>query len=199
MTIPTAGLNLGDFLQLVITNDSANDAFTASVRDTCGAVRTVSETGDVTVGVNGSGLFVWAAAAIGNAELNLGGRTNPDGTSPAGLSGFRGEIGIVNVYDRILSPADIGEAFDRVATIGVGPAGLLVTDVIFNDPTDELTITWNSINGQDYIVEFSTSLEVNDWFELAGPFTADSASTTEVLSLPADQPRFFVRVLTAAP
>jgi hypothetical protein len=199
VTIPTAGLNLGDFVQLVITNDSATDAFTASVRDTFGAIRTVEETADVTVGVNGSGLFIWAAGGIGGAEFNLGGRTDPDGTSPAGLSGFGGEIAIVNVYDRILSPADIGAAFDRVATIGVGPAGLQVTDVLFNDSSDELTITWNSISGLSYLVQFSTSLQESDWFELAGPFTADSASTTEVLSLPANRSRFFVRVLTAAP
>ena len=197
VTIPIAGLNLDDFLQLVITNNSATDAYTASVRDTFGNVRTVSETADIVIGVNGGGLFVWASGAVGISDTNLGGRTDAGDASPAGLTGFTGEIGIVNIYDSILDPADIQAAFDRVATIGAGPSGLLVTDVSFNDSSDQLTVTWNSINGQSYNVQFSTSLKEAEWFQLAGPFTADSDKTTEILNLPPNRPRFFVRVVVA--
>ncbi|MDA7868632.1 hypothetical protein N9B28_02370 [bacterium] len=199
VTIPIAGLNLDDFLQLVITNDSETSAFTASVRDTFGNVTTVSETAVVSIGVNGGGLFVWASGAVGVTDNNLGGRTEVADASPAGLTGFNGEIGIVNIYDSILEPDDIQAAFNRVATLGAGPSGLIVTEVSFDDASDQLTITWNSINGQSYLVEFSTSLLQEDWFELAGPFTAEGDETTKVLNLPPNQSRFFVRVLVDAP
>lgn len=184
VTIPTAGLNLDDFLQLVITNNSETSEYRASVRDTFGNVRTVSETAHIVVGGNGGGLFVWASGALGASDTNLGGRTEAGDASPIGLTGFTGEIGIVNVYNRILETADIQAAFHRVATIGVGPSGLAVTEVSFDDASDQLTITWNSINGQAYLVQFSRNLKEDEWFELAGPFTADSEATTEVLNLP---------------
>jgi hypothetical protein len=197
ITIPINGLNLGDFLQLVITNNAATDEFAASVRDTFGNVRTVSETADIVIGVNGGGLFVWASGAIGTVDSNLGGRTDAGAASPTGMTGFKGEIGIVNVYNSILGTPEIQAAFDRVATIGAGPTGLAVTDISFDDAADQLTITWNSINGQSYNVQFSTSLKEEEWFQLAGPFTADSEATTEVLSLPPNRSRFFVRVVVA--
>lgn len=199
VTIPIDGLNLDDFLQLIITNNADTDAYNATLRDTFGNVRSVSETSDVSIGVNAAGLFVWAAGPLGGASLNLGGSTDAAAAAPAGLTGFEGEIAILNIYDSVLDPADQQAAFDRVATIGSGPAGLIITDVSFNDPTDELTITWNSINGQSYLVEFSTSLQTEDWFELAGPFTADSETTTETLNLPPNQSRFFVRVIVDRP
>ena len=197
VTISTAGLNLADFVQLVITNDSDADLFTASLRDTFGNVRTVSESVDVTMGGNGGGLFVWASGAVGAGVANLGGRTEAADASPIGLTGFSGEIGIVNVYDQILDDSAIGEAFDRVASIGQAPDGLAITEVSFNDAADELTITWNSIRGVSYYVEFSQNLETEDWFELDGPFLAESDQTTQVLSLPPNQSRFFVRVVIA--
>ncbi|MDA7882118.1 hypothetical protein N9A94_07405 [Akkermansiaceae bacterium] len=198
-TIPTAGLNLDDFLQLVITNNAGTDDYRATLRDTFGNVRTVSETADIVVGVNGGGLFVWASGVLGGASSLLGGSTDDPAAAPTGLTGFEGEIAILNIYDRILDEAESQATFDRVATTTSGPAGLIVTEVSFDDPADELTITWNSINGQSYSVEFSTSLKGDEWFELDGPFTANSDSTTEILSLPPNQDRFFVRVVVDTP
>lgn len=199
VTIPTAGLNLDDFLQLVITNNEGADEYRATVRDTFGNVRTVNETADVSVGVNGGKLFVWASGVLGGASSLLGGSTDDGAAAPAGLTGFEGEIGIVNIYDRVLDPAEIQATFARVATVGSGPAGLIVTDIGFNDTNDELTITWNSINGQSYSIEFSTTMQENEWFDLDGPFTATGDSMTETLSLPPNQDRFFVRVVVDTP
>ena len=199
VTISTLGLNFADFVQLVITNDSDADLFTASLRDTFGNVRSVSESADVTMGGNGGGLFSWASGAVGGAHINLGGRTEVADTSPTGLTGFEGEIGIVYVYDQILDDSAIGEAFDRVATIGQAPAGLAVTAISFDDDTNELTLTWNSINGQSYLVEFSSTMEDETWFELDDPIGADSAETTQVFSLPPNQDKLFFRVVVFAP
>jgi len=199
VTVSTIGLNLADFVQLVITNDSDADLFTASLRDTFGNVRTVSETADVSVGGNGGGLFSWASGAVGGDHINLGGRTEAVDASPTGLTGFEGEIGIVNIYDQILDETAIGEAFDRVATIGQAPAGLAVTAISFDDGTNQLTLTWNSINGQSYVAEFSSSMEDETWFELDDPIVADSSETTQVFGLPPNQDRLFFRVVVSAP
>ena len=199
VTIPTAGLNLNDFLQLVITTNDATDEFTASIRDTFGNVQTISATADILIGVNGSGLFTWASGALGGAVTNLGGGTNGNIEPPAGLTEFTGEIAVVNIYNSILETADIQAAFDRVATIGQGPGPLAVTEVSFDDASDQLAITWNSISGESYIIEFSADLQPDQWFELAGPFTADSGEMSEILSLPPNRPRFFVRVVVDTP
>lgn len=199
LTIPTAGLNLADFVQLVITNDSDADLYTASLRDTFGNIRTVSESADVTLGVNGGGLFTWASGAVGAGHINLGGSTDAIEVSPTGLTGFEGEIGIVNVYDQILDETAIGEAFDRVATIGQAPDGLAVTAIAFDDDTNQLTLTWNSINGLSYLVEFSSSMDDGTWFELDDPILADSGETTASFGLPPNQSKLFFRVVVATP
>ncbi|MCH1508237.1 MAG: hypothetical protein L7T84_03460, partial [Akkermansiaceae bacterium] len=199
VTISTVGLNLADFIQLVITNDADADLFTASLRDTFGNVRSVSEAADVTVGGNGAGLFTWASVNLGVSPSDLGGRTELPDTSPAGLTGFSGEIGIVNIYDQILDDTAIGEAFDRVATIGQAPEGLAVTAISFDDDTNQLTLTWNSINGQSYLVEFSSSLEDETWFELDDPIVAVGDETTQVFGLPPNLSKLFFRVVVATP
>ncbi|MDA7931856.1 hypothetical protein N9B42_02695 [Akkermansiaceae bacterium] len=199
VTLPTAGLNLDDFIQLVISNNSATSQFTASVRDTFGNVLTVSETADVLVGVNGAGIFIRASGALGGVAGNLGGSTDTAAEAPAGRTEFTGEIAIINVYDSVLETADIESAFSRVATVTQGITGLAVTAITFDTTNDDLTLTWNSISGKSYSVEFSTSLKADEWFNLDGPFIADSRETTETVSLPADRPRFFVRVLENTP
>lgn len=199
LTLPLAGLNLDDFLQLVLTNDADSDSVTVSLRDTYGNVLTSSESAAVTLGGNGAGLFTWASGAVAAAEINLGGRTEAAGTSPEGLTGFAGEIAILNIYDQVLDEGAIQSAFDRVASVTSGPSGLMITDVLFDGSTDELTLTWNSINGQSYLVEFSTSLKSDEWFELAGPFSATSEQTTQTLNIPPNRPEFFVRVVRDQP
>jgi hypothetical protein len=199
LTLPLAGLNLDDFLQLVLTNDADTDSVTVSLRDTYGNVLTSSESAAVTLGGNGAGLFTWASGAVAAAEINLGGRTEAAGTSPEGLTGFAGEIAILNIYDQVLDEGAIQSAFDRVASVTSGPSGLMITDVLFDDSNDELTLTWNSINGQSYLVEFSTSLKSDEWFELAGPFSATSEQTTQTLNIPPNRPEFFVRVVRDQP
>jgi len=199
LTLPLAGLNLDDFLQLVLTNDADTDSVTVSLRDTYGNVFTSSESAAVTLGGNGAGLFTWASGAVAAAEINLGGRTEAAGTSPEGLTGFAGEIAILNIYDQVLDEGAIQSAFDRVASVTSGPSGLMITDVLFDDSNDELTLTWNSISGQSYLVEFSTSLKSDEWFELAGPFSATSEQTTQTLNIPPNRPEFFVRVVRDQP
>lgn len=83
---------------------------------------------------------------MGGAISNLDCRTELPDSSPTGLTGFSGEIGIVNIYDQLLDETAISEAFNRVATIG--PTGLVVINIAFDDENDEVTLTWNSLDEQ---------------------------------------------------
>jgi hypothetical protein len=193
LTIPVAGLNLADFIQVVFSTHATTDAFEASVRDTFGNVRTASATADITIGVNGAGLFVWASGALGVSDTNLGGRTDAAGTSPSGLSGFAGEIGILNIYDRILAPAEIQLAFSAVATTVAPPVVVPFVITKVEGPLNStLTLTWNSIAGHLYAGEFSPNLE--EWFDLNDPVNATAEQTTKTYNLPPNQSQFYIRV-----
>lgn len=195
-TIPLAGLNLENYLQLVITNDADADLFTASLRDTSGNVRTVSESAEVAIGGNGAGLFTWASGAIAAGHNNLGGRSEEAGVTPEGLTGFAGEIAILNIYDQVLDEAAIQQTFSRVATV---TGGLRITDIAFDEVNDQVSLTWDSVVGQNYLVQFSTNLQVDQWFELAGPFTGTGESMTQNFDLPPNQTKFFFRLALDQP
>ena len=156
-----------------------------------------SATADVVIGNNGAGLFVWASGALGVSENNLGGRTEGAGASPSGLSGFRGDIAIVNIYDFFLDASEIQDAFNRVATVPDQPDRIVLTQIAHDELGDTLTVTWESVPGTDYEAQFSTNLE--DWFFLDGPFNADATETTEVLDVPPMQDIFFVRIREQGP
>ncbi len=194
LTVPVAGLNLADFVQVVFSNSAGADAFEVSVRDTYGNVRTASATADIAIGTNGAGLFVWASGALGG-DINLGGRSEVAGTNPDGLTGFTGEIGLVNIYDRILAPAEIQLAFDGVATVVAPPVEIPFVITQFTGPTNNtLTLTWNSIEGHLYDAQFSTSLTLDNWFDLSQDVTATAAETTKTFNIPPNQPAFYLRI-----
>jgi hypothetical protein len=194
ITVPVAGLNLADFIQIVFSTSATSDAFEVAVRDTFGNVRTASVTADVSLGGNGAGLFYWGAGALGG-DNNLGGRTELPDVNPEGLSGFAGEIGIINFYERLLSEAEIQTAFDVVATTVDPPSTIpfMITNVERDSFTNEITLTWNSIDGHLYDSEFSTNLV--DWFNLNQSANAVSDETTKVFTLPPNQPQFYIRLL----
>ena len=191
-TIPIGDLNISDFVQLVITNDSANDVFEVAIRDTFGNVLTASEVGNVTMGGNSAGLFIHASGILGG-EFNLGGRTELPDTTPEGLTGFTGEIGIVNIYSRILTPADIQAAFDAVATTVDPPSDtpFAITEVIRD--ANALTVTWDSIDQHLYDAETSTDGEtwtpVNDTIQALGP------QTTKAFTVPPGEDVLLLRIV----
>ncbi len=192
LEVPMGGLVLDDFIQLVFSNDANNDTFDVSIRDTFGNVRTASDTADVLIGGNGAVLFAYGSGGLGG-DNNLGGRTEADDVTPEGLTGFAGEIAILNVYDVILGDDEIQSAFDAVATaVGTPPPPFGVKEVVRGD--NSLTLTWDSVPRSIYGAQFSTTLEPDEWFDLAGPFTAPGDEMTETLVVPPNQKVFFVRI-----
>lgn len=190
LEVTKGNLVFDDFLQLVLSTHAADDTIEIAIRDTFGNVRTASETADVILGGNGATLFAYGSGGLGG-DNNLGGRTEADDVNPEGLTGFSGEIAVVNVYDRILGASDIELAFNEVATdVGTPPPAFAITELVRDANT--LTVTWDSLDGSTYGAQFSTDLI--DWFDLAGPFPGTGSSTTETLNVPPNQAQFFVRI-----
>lgn len=191
VTIPLDGLFLDDFVQLVFSNSASNGTVDIAIRDTVGVVRTRSEVANVIMGGNGAVLFAWGSGGFGG-DNNLGGRTEAADVTPEGLTGFAGEIAVVNIYDRLLEAAEIQAAFDAVATLGAPPAAFRVREITRNPADSTLTLSWDAIPGETYGAQFSNDL--TEWFDLAGPFSATSETVTETLNVPPNQPQFFIRI-----
>ncbi|MDB4374221.1 LamG domain-containing protein [Akkermansiaceae bacterium] len=198
VVVPLTGMNLEDFIQVVFSNSVDTDAFEVSVRDTFGIVHTASEVADVVMGGNGAVVFAWGSGGVGGDEINLGGRTEVADTSPAGLTSFVGEIGLINIYDQILDATQIKAAFDSVATTTSPPSGgpNAVTAISY-DGTNMVTLTWNSVSGTTYDAEFSADLD--NWFPLEQTIEATASETTNGFVIPADRPEFFLRIIEVTP
>ena len=135
---------------------------------------------------------------MGGAISNLDCRTELPDSSPTGLTGFSGEIGIVNIYDQLLDETAISEAFNRVATIG--PTGLVVINIAFDDENDEVTLTWNSLDEKSYLVEYSLNLEERSWLVLDDiPIPATDVETTRTLGVPSNQAKLFFLIVIPTP
>ena len=200
LVVSLGGLNLTDFIQVVFSHDTTSDSFSVSVRDTFGAVRTASATASVIMGGNGAVVSAWGSNGVAAEPNNLGGNTEIEGASPAGLTSFLGEIAIINVYDQLLDETQIKAAFDSVATITAPPqGGLNAITTITYDGASNVTLTWNSQSGTTYDAEFSTSLAPETWFALEQPVTATEAETTNAFIIPANQKKFFFRIIETTP
>jgi hypothetical protein len=198
VVVPLSGMNLDDFLQLVISIDVTADELVVSLRDTFGLVRTVSEASTLSLGGNGAVFGNWGSGGIGGEVNNLGGRTELEGQSPEGLSGFSGEIALIKVYATILSEDQIGEVFRLVASPSKPPAGGLnaITRVDY-DGSNAVSLTWNSSAGTTYDAEFSSNLV--DWFPIEQEVTATESETTSDFSIPPNQEKFFFRIIEVTP
>jgi len=115
MTVPLEGIDLSDFVQIVASLDATGGAITLSVRGAGGGRAALRAEGPVGRGGNGASLFNWGSGALGASHNNLGGRTEAGGASPAGLTQFRGEIALLNVYDTALDADEIDASFASIA------------------------------------------------------------------------------------
>ena len=194
LEVPLNGLNLDDFFQIVVSNNSETDAVEVTIRDTFGNVVTASATADVTLGGNSGTVFFYGSGGAGGSVNNLGGRTEIPEALPAVLNSFVGEIAILNVYDRILTTEEIAAAFGSVATTTAPPSGgpNAITAISY-DGVSAVTLTWNSKSGENYDAEFSADLE--NWFPIEDPVEATEATTTKAFNIPPNRPEFFLRII----
>ena len=91
----------------------------------------------------------------------------------------------MNINDQLLDETAINEVFDRVATIA--PAGLVVINITFDEENDEVTLIWNSVDDQSYLVEYSSILKDRSWVVLDdNPFPAIDVETTRTIGVPSN-------------
>ncbi len=109
VVIPTEGLNLADFIQIVyaVRGSQVN----LYVRDAAGLIVTRSVTAKVSHGSNSAALF-----NVSGGVNTLGGRTELADVTPTGLTGFTGEIALLNIYDRALTPEAVEKSYQNAFT-----------------------------------------------------------------------------------
>jgi hypothetical protein len=122
MTVPLDDLNVSDFVQIVASLDSTNGEINLYVNGSAGGSEATVAAGTVGRGGNRASLFTWGSglgnlgnpADAGGGTFNLGGRTELADMTPAGLTQFTGDIGLINVYSRAFTAAEVQQAFSNV-------------------------------------------------------------------------------------
>jgi len=111
LEVPFTLINPSDFVQILLTLDSENQAVNAYVKGSAGGA--ISASGTALIGVpNGrASLFTWSGFG-GGPDGALGGT---GGTAPLGVTSFKGSVGLFKIYDRALTEAEGEEAYLKVA------------------------------------------------------------------------------------
>jgi len=103
-------------------------------------------------------------AIVGNGRGGYFRIDRPPGAPP---------ITIVEIAD----PGDETLKFDHVAfTVATDPPRII--DITLSDEPLEATISWTSLPGKTYAVEFSTELDPRTWLELDDGVVADDETTS---------------------
>ena len=111
LEVPLEEIDLTDFIQIVVTLDGASGVATLYVREAGGGFGTASATGEVGKPNGRASLFSWTnfSAAIAAALGGIGSEV------PEGATQFRGEMALLNVFDKALSADEALDAFNRIA------------------------------------------------------------------------------------
>ena len=141
-----------------------------------------------------SGAVGVPTAATG-ASFNIGG----NGVYDAMGNFFNGTIDDVAVWDAALSATFIDKLADgTLSPVGPGAPPFNITAVSFNRTTRELTLTYESQNGQTYQIQRSDGATGVAWTQ-AGVQTATGASTSFTEVIPAGVTTRLYRVRSPAP
>lgn len=191
LTVPTAGLKLDDFIQIVHTVKASTSQVNVYVRDVTGKTVTASATAKVTHGTNPAALFRYSTN-----EVSLGGRTELADVSPEGLTGFAGEIALLNIYDRALSTEAVEKAYQTsggtiVTTPPTDPVRLEVTSATYDPATNRITLAWDSQTTGWYQAEISSDLA--EWTPLGEAFQPATAGAAQAFQFP-EGPKNFIRI-----
>ncbi len=196
-TVPTLGLDFTDFVQVVLINRGDDDNVELAVRDVRGQLATGSGLGNATIGVNGATFFNHGSGvgSIGLSETNLGGLGGA--ATPAALTGFVGEIGLVNLYDVALEEEDVAIAFAAVATVSSAEP-LAISAIVLDRMANTITLTWNATAGRFYDAQFSFDLADGGWIELEDAFEISTDGATRTFFIPPNQARLYFRIREVA-
>ncbi|HCQ80398.1 MAG TPA: hypothetical protein DIV46_10515, partial [Verrucomicrobiales bacterium] len=107
LEVPFTLINPSDFVQILLTLDSDNQAANAYVKGSAGGAISASATALIGVPNGRASLFTWSGFG-GGADGALGGT---GGTAPLGVTSFKGSVGLFKIYDRALIEAEADEAY----------------------------------------------------------------------------------------
>lgn len=110
LDVPFSLINPSDFVQILVTFDSATQTVNGYVKGSAGGVDSASSTGVIGAPDGRASLFTWSGFG-GAADGALGGT---GGVVPLGATTFQGSVGYFKIYDRALTEAEADEAYLKI-------------------------------------------------------------------------------------
>ena len=104
-------ISLTDFIQIVATLDPSSGNAKLYVQSSSGGSGMATTSGEVGLPDGRASLFNWTnfGAGVAGALGGIGSEV------PAGVTLFRGELALLNVYERALTEEEVNETFNRIA------------------------------------------------------------------------------------
>lgn len=167
--IPPGSYNDGEWVHIVCTYDSATDTASIYVNGELPANGALNPK----TGITGAGGYCDSV-------------NHPDATLfiRGGQEGFNGVLDDVAIWDRALSAEEVAQVFSQ-GPLSVEIEQEFAITAIDHDPsTDQLTLSWDSREGETYAVRFSRDMtnwdgDLNDGI----PAAAGETTTTETFDL----------------
>ena len=109
-------MNPSDYLQILVSVDSASGEVTLYVKASAGGFESASGVGTIGIPDGRASLFTWSGFG-GGIDGAMGGT---GGVAPPGTTTFKGNVGFFKIYDRALTEAEAEEAYLRIADAVIG-------------------------------------------------------------------------------
>lgn len=161
--LPLGAYNDGEWVHIACTYDSATDTASIYVNGE------LPENGDFNpkTGIAGEGGY---CDGINNPTANL----DLLGTHET----FNGVLDDVAMWDRALTPEEVATVYaSGPLAVERPPTPLAITSLELLSAENQISLTWNSVEGDNYVVKYSTDL-LNWDSDLDDSYPADAGETT---------------------
>lgn len=104
-----------------------------------------------------------------------------------------GLIDDVALWKKVLAPAEVADLASGTPPDGLGGPGLMITDIVYDQTANTVTLTWNSKPGKTYAIRISQTLNDDPngsdprlWADIddSYPSQGDTTSFTDTFPLP---------------
>ena len=167
--VPLSEINLSDFIHIVATLDQSSGELVLYVQGSAGGKASSRANGALGLPNGRASLFNWTNFSAGVAGA-LGGIASE---VPEGVTLFRGELALLNIYDRALSAEEIDIMFRRIAIPDPGLIQSFTASPERASSGDTVTLSWQvgDVQGLTLIGEGGGDVL---------PLTQDGVGTVEV-------------------
>lgn len=146
--VPLSGIELSDFIHIVATLDQGSGDLNLYVRGSAGGAGSSSANGALGLPNGRASLFNWTNFSAGVAGA-LGGIASE---VPEGVTLFRGELALLNIYDRALTEEEVRTLFERVAIPDPGLIENFTASPERAASGETVTLSWNVGDVQSLIL-----------------------------------------------